>query len=371
MSARAGGEEAGAEGRLRADRPVRVGIVGCGRAAETFHLPALGRISGVTVVAAADPDPGRLAAVAGRFGIRQRYDSHGALLAESDADAVLVAVPPAHHEAVALDVLSAGRHLLLEKPIALDREAARRLADAGGAADAVAMTGFNLRWHPVVRDARELLAGGTLGPIRAVRSIFTTASDREVDGGSWRARPGEGGGVLLDLAVHHFDLIGHLLGGEAEEVVASARGAVPEDADAAVVAGRLSNGVLVSGLYARGAGDANVLEVRGRYGTARLSLYAVDGLGVDLDRGSPVRLAGRARLLARRVERVVRAAAALPRGGPFRASYEGEWRAFIDCVRGGHRPSCSLADGARALEIVLAALEAAGRGAPVRPASVG
>lgn len=349
---------------------MKVGVVGCGRAAETLHLPALGRITGVSVVAAADPEPGRLAAVAGRFGVPERYDSHEALLAESDADAVLVAVPPAHHATVALDVLSDGRHLLLEKPIALDRSSARRLAEADEAAEAVAMTGFNLRWHPVVRDARELLAAGALGPIRTVRSIFTTASDREEDAGSWRARPGEGGGVLLDLAVHHFDLIGHLVSGEVEEVVASARGA-PEDADVAVVAGRLSSGVLVSGHYARGGGDANVLEVRGRHGTVRLSLYAVDGLRVDLDRGSPVPLAGRARLLGRRLERVVRGAVALPRGGPFRISYERQWRAFIERVRSGHRPPCSLAAGARALEIALAAAEAAGRGEPVRPASVG
>lgn len=355
----------------RRDGPLRVGLVGCGRATETYHLPALERLSDVAVVAAADPDPERLEAVAGALGGVDRYGSHERLLAAGDAEALLVATPPRLHAPVALDVLAAGRHLLLEKPIAVDREGAARLVEAAGEAGPVAFMGFNLRFHPAVPDLRALVSSGALGPVRAVRSVFTTSEGRDAASDGWRATPGEGGGVLHDLAVHHFDLIGHLVKGEPEGVTASVLSGAGGIEEGAAVSARLSSGVVLSGHYARGAADENTLELRCAHGTARLSFYGIDGLRVDPGGKSTITLPGRIRMAARRLARAARGVPALPRGGPFRQSYEREWRSFVDSVRAGRPPDCTLADGARATALALAAEKAADRGSAAGPSDVG
>lgn len=339
-------------------RAVRLGIVGCGAVVRSFHLPAIERVPGVTVVALADIDAERLATTAERWDVPGRHASHERLLAAGDAEAVLVALPPRAHVPVATDVLAAGRHLLLEKPIAARPAAARRLVARAEASGVVAWTAFNLRWHPYLTDLRETLASGELGPVETVRSLFTTSAGcgRAPDG--WRGRPGQGGGVLHDLAVHHFDLAAHLFGGPLEAV--DATGDDPEAA--AEVEARLPGGVRFTGRYARAADEreASRLEVVGEDAALRLSFYGLDGLRIVPATGADPAPAVRARRGFERLARAVRRAPSLARGGPFRDSYVRQWEAFAGCVRGDRRPGCTLADGEAALGAAAAALRAAG-----------
>ena len=340
---------------------LRVGVVGCGEVVRDVHLPAAARAAGVEIVALADTDAGRLATLGERVGVGRRFGSHAELLDDGCADAVLVALPPREHAPVGVDVLRAGRPLLLEKPVAVDAAGARRLVEAAEEADVTAATAFNLRSHPYVPPAHRLLADGLLGPVREVRSVFTTAARPE---GSWRTRADEGGHVLLDLGVHHLDLVGQLAGGPLEGLTArpddvSGSPSSGDGGTAVVVEGRVRGGARFTGRYARSGAEVNTLETACAHGSLRLAFYELDGLRVTLAPDAPAGAADRLRLRLARLARLARHAPSLRRGGPFRDSYVRQWEDFAGAVREGRPPACTIADGARALRTALAAREAA------------
>ncbi len=142
--------------------PLRIGFVGCGRVTAELHLPALARVEGVEAVALADPDTACARRVAGEFGIARVHPDAATLAADPAVDLVAVCSPPRHHAEGALAALAAGRHVFVEKPLALDLEQARP-AGRGRAATASPPRGFNLRVHRQVVAAREALADGRAG----------------------------------------------------------------------------------------------------------------------------------------------------------------------------------------------------------------
>jgi predicted dehydrogenase len=262
---------------------MKVGIVGCGNVARRHHVPALRAARGADLVAAFDLD----AAAAHATGVHVAA-SLGELIER--ADVVAVCTPPETHADVAVEVLAAGRGVLVEKPLATTLADADRIAEA--ADGRVAATGFQLRCH------RKL-------PVRAtsVHGIWSGPTDATV-------------GPLLDRAVHHVDLWRTLLRDE----VAEARVAETDDGVRLEAVMRGGARPFVE-LPAEGP-PRNELMVDGR----RIDLYAMDGV---LDR--------------------LRHPRELGRGGPYQAAFVAQWEA----IAGGRVP-VSVGDGRRALEIVLA-----------------
>jgi myo-inositol 2-dehydrogenase / D-chiro-inositol 1-dehydrogenase len=326
--------------------PVSVGLVGCGEVARRFHLPALARLPEAVVTAVADPDPAALSAAAERFAIPKRYEDPAALLADGSIDAVAICAPTACHAPLALEALRRGKHVLLEKPVALSLDEADALLAAARSSGRRVLVGFNMRWHRLVREARALLRRGALGRVRSVRSTFTTPLLLRDDVPAWRLDRRSGGGALFDLAPHHFDLWRFLLGEEVREVRAAA------DARSAAVSASTESGVLLSASFSEAAPDANEVEIVGDDGSLRVSCYRAGGL------------AARGRTLGW-LSRLPAALAASFRGGDYPDSYRAEWRHFVDCVRGGAEPACGLEDGRRSLAVALAALRSADEGGPV------
>jgi predicted dehydrogenase len=186
--------------------PLRVGIVGCGAVTERYHLPALQASPDVEVVAYADPAVSRARALAkGRGdGTALAVPSHLDLLGKIDL--AVVAVPNAFHEQVAVDLLQAGVHTLVEKPMARSAAECDRMIAAAGTAGAVLAVGHDFRYFPIAKYARDLFAGGLLGKVRRV-------DVRQSAGGRWpytstaALLPSAGGGVLIDFGVHILDLL--------------------------------------------------------------------------------------------------------------------------------------------------------------------
>jgi predicted dehydrogenase len=289
------------------------------------------------------------------------YDDAAALVRDPDVAAVAVLVPASAHTAVGLPALETGNDVLFEKPLALTLDDCDRLAEAAARAGSVAMVGFNLRWHRLVRRARAALGAQALGRIALVQTTFTAGSRLRAGAPEWRKRRALGGGVLVDQAVHHFDLWRFLLDREVDEVYA-----VTRDADEhATVTARLTGGVLVSGAFSDGLPPANEIRVVGTEGRLELSCYRFDGF--DLTRGPRLAGAPRARLqrLARELHELPRAASAMRGGGDHRSSYAAEWRHFLRAVRERGAVGSTLLDGRRAVEIQLAVLESADTGRPV------
>jgi myo-inositol 2-dehydrogenase / D-chiro-inositol 1-dehydrogenase len=344
---------------------LRVGLVGCGGAARKLHLPALRSVAGVEVVALADMDAAALADVAGRFGVERRYTDAHALIDDRDVDAVAVCVPARAHAEVGVAALEAGKHLLVEKPLALSLDDCDALIDAAAGAPGHAMVAFNWRFDPLVRRALQAVRAGRLGAPVALRTALTDGKSGYVDAPPWRGVRDLGGGALVEKAGHHFDLWRSLLGSEVVEVSAMSRSTDRWDDEIAVVTARMASGAFASSVFAESTSRTNELAVYGRAGHLVLSPFDFDGLSIR--NGSELAGTARARLrgLARSARSLPRLPATRPRRGEYLASYRGEWRHFVDCVRSGSAPECGLVDGRRALEVSLAAIESAERGAPV------
>src|ERR1700681_118197 len=124
---------------------LRVGFVGCGRATANLHLPGFRHLTDWQVIAAADSDEGRLNVAANRFGIPRRYQDYQPLLADSDVDVVAVCVPPRLHAEVSRAALAAGKHVFIEKPLAVSLRECDQLLEQAARSPRKAMVGFNLR----------------------------------------------------------------------------------------------------------------------------------------------------------------------------------------------------------------------------------
>jgi predicted dehydrogenase len=146
------------------------------------------------VIALADVDLDRLGRVAELFGVDRRYGGHADLLADETIEAVGVCVPAAEHLEVGLAALDAGKHLLLEKPIALSLGEADRWIDRAARSSRKAILGFNLRWHRLVQRTRALLARGVIGNPTLLRAALTSYHEVIPD---WRIRRASGGGVFF------------------------------------------------------------------------------------------------------------------------------------------------------------------------------
>lgn len=344
--------------------PLRLGVVGCGRAARALHLPALQRVDGIDVVALADTDEDALGAAGEKVPEAARYVDYRRLLDDAAVEAVAVCVPAEMHEPVATAAMAAGKHVLIEKPLALDIEACDRLVAAAAAAPGHVLVGYNLRHHRLIQEMAARLGAGAVGEVEAVRSTWTSAvrSFREIP--AWRDRRATGGGALFEIATHHIDLWRFLLGTEVETVYATGRSADTEDETVALTA-TLANGVLVEALFSERTAQENTLAVYGRKGRIAVDPFQFDGLTVEG--------VGRRGMVASRLDRLTAFAKSLPAGlasarlgGEFARSYDREWAHVRDVVRGLAEPLVTVEDGRRAVQVALAAAESLETGQPVR-----
>ncbi len=345
---------------------IKVGMIGCGRATVTSHLPALRSVPEVEVVAVADIDPDRLHRVADQFHINRRYTSYPALFEDQTIEAVGVCVPAQFHLEVASAALDAGKHLFLEKPIALSLEETDQLIKRAAQSPQKVMLGFNLRWHRLAQQARAVIQRGNLGPLELVRSELTSYHEVIPE---WRKRRASGGGVFFEQAVHHFDLWRFILQSEVEEVFATSRSGQWEDETATVTA-RMANGVLVVAGFAEHTSNRNEIEIYGRDGSLFFSFYRFDSLSC-VAAGSPSDgIRSRLREMARVLQEVPQGLLRLRRGGDMLASFQAEWRHFVNAIRNNTPVECTLEDGRRALQVVLAATRSASWGRPVNVVEV-
>jgi len=343
---------------------IHLGLIGCGQVTETRHLPALRNLAGAEVVAVADLDATRVRRVAEQFHIKQRYTNFLDLLKDSTIEAIAVCVPAQFHVEVALAALEAGKHLLIEKPLALSLEEADRLITYARQLPYKVMLGFNLRWHRLLRQARALIQQGGLGPLELMRTTFTSYLENVPE---WRKRRELGGGVFFEVAVHHFDLWRFLLRSEIEEVFAVSRSPHWDD-ETSLVTARLTNGVVVTSIFSEHTSLSHEVEIYGQAGRLRVSCSHFDGLEYFSSTSVPGDVRTRLRQLAHTLKELPQGVLRMPQGGDFAASYQAEWRHFLDAIRQDTPVECSLEDGRRALQVVLAAVTSASLGHPVKVA---
>ena len=109
--------------------PVRVALIGCGRIAQVAHLPALEKADGVRLVAVSDPSAEVAESVARRYGVPSAYTDQEHVLADESVEGVIVAAPDRFHYPITAEALRAGKHVLVEKPLASTVAEAEALSD--------------------------------------------------------------------------------------------------------------------------------------------------------------------------------------------------------------------------------------------------
>lgn len=189
---------------------VRIGIIGCGIG--IFHLEGFEKEERSEVVALAGLDTDRCVMLQHRFNIPRRYGDYHELLADPDIDAVSVAVPNHMHLPVTLAALAAGKHVLVEKPLARNVPEGQQMIDAAAASGKILMVIFNRRGRHDVQLVKAEVEQGHLGSIYHAKAFWMRRSG--IPGlGSWFTNKDlAGGGPLIDLGVHALDMALWVLG---------------------------------------------------------------------------------------------------------------------------------------------------------------
>ena len=221
---------------------VRVGVIGAGFA-RRVQLPALALVPGAQATAVASGRRANAEAVAREFGLAHVFDNGGDLARSPDVDLVIVSSTPDSHARYAIAALEAGKHVLCEKPTALDAyEAAGMLAAAERHPDRVAWVDHELRYEPNRRKARELIRSGAIGELRHIELSLkpylrgdgrpqTTAAPW-----NWWFDASRGGGLLGAVGSHLIDLCRFWTGSEVAHAAGLAETFMPERRDEAGVA---------------------------------------------------------------------------------------------------------------------------------------
>jgi predicted dehydrogenase len=281
---------------------MRIAVLGLGFMGST-HLKALRDLPGVATVAVYSYDDnklsGDLSGIQGNIGgpgekldfsAVKKFRAIEPLLADPEIDAVDICLPTHLHSSVAIDALRAGKHVLVEKPMALDGASADDMIAEASKQARILMTAQVLRFFPMYRVLREAIRGGTLGSVR--HAVFRRRCAAPA-WSKWLQDPEKSGGGVFDLLIHDVDMCLHLFG--VPETV-SATGYVALESGIDVITGELhyagGSTVVVAGGWHHPKSYPFSMEytVVGDNGTIEYSstgrsptLYRIDGTAEPLE----------------------------------------------------------------------------------------
>lgn len=349
------------------DKTLKIGVIGCGWAGGMLHLPALRSLPDAEVIALADIDADRLNQIGDKFRIKNRYADYRKLIENEHVQAVAVCVPAGSHTEIVLAALDAGKHVFVEKPLALSMSETDLVIEKAKTSSCKTAVGFNLRCHRLVREAGRIIRQGALGKIESIRTAWTSDVRRYRDMPEWRNNRETGGGTLIEIGIHHFDLWRFLLGSEVEEVFTMSRSDEWDD-DITAVNARMTDGVIATSFFSEHTSNDNEIEIHGRNGRLIISCYRFDGLEFQPVLSLPGKISARAKKIVDTLRDFPNIVSTIRKGGEFMASYCNEWESFISAVRNDTPTECSLEDGKRAVQIALAAAQSASLGKLVKVA---
>ncbi len=216
---------------------VRVGVIGTGFA-RRVQIPALRLVPEVVVTAVASGNRANAAAVAHTFGIPLVFDDGADLARAAEVDLVLVSSTPDSHARYAIAALQAGKHVLCEKPTALNAGEAKRILEAAGRhLGRVAWVDHELRYEPNRRKLRDLVRAGVIGEVQHLELIlkpYLRGDGRPQTYAApwtWWCDAGKGGGILGAVGSHYIDLCRYWTSSEVVNVAGGVETFVKERRD--------------------------------------------------------------------------------------------------------------------------------------------
>lgn len=189
------------------DKTIKVGIIGCGGIANGKHMPSLMKVKNCEMVAFCDIIKERAENAAKKFGIPEAkvYTNYKELLDNSEIDVVHVCTPNRSHSFITIDALEAGKHVMCEKPMAINSHEAKMMLDAARRTGKKLSIGYQSRFRPDAQFLKKEAENGTFGDIYFAKA--TALRRRAVP--TWGVFLNEyeqGGGPLIDIGTHALDL---------------------------------------------------------------------------------------------------------------------------------------------------------------------
>jgi UDP-N-acetyl-2-amino-2-deoxyglucuronate dehydrogenase len=323
---------------------VRFAIVGAG-AIGRLHAAVLATLPDAELVAVVDRNPDRAVALAREHGVAAEPTLEDAL---DEVDAVVICTPSGAHADPAVTALDAGRHVLIEKPIDVSLAAAERMVTAARRAGTVAGVVSQHRFDPASQAVYRAVRDGQLGRITsAVVSMAWWRTQEYYDSGAWRGTLAlDGGGAVMNQAIHWVDLLVWLLGSPVEVTASTARLAHDgiEVEDTAVATLRFAGGALgvLHATTAAYPGLTARLQLHGDRGSAIIDDDRLVYLGSDAVGADDAVATGSAEPMAIALDAHAR-----------------QYRDFLDAIATGRPPLVTLDEATRTLAAVLAIYSAA------------
>ncbi|MCC6142205.1 MAG: Gfo/Idh/MocA family oxidoreductase [Candidatus Hydrogenedentes bacterium] len=336
---------------------LKIGVIGCGAITRYLHGPDIHCTFDAELVACCDPLMDRATAIAESFGTdAQVYRDYRKLLAESAAEAVVVAVPNILHGPIAIDALKSGKHVLVEKPMATSSAEAKKMVDTARKAGKLLMVNHSQRLEPSHIKAKEVLDSGMLGRVLHVSGTFGhSGPDNWSPTGTWFFDKAQARfGTMADLGIHKADLLRWLTGKDIVEIGAfverlQKKGSVDDNFVSCIKFSDGSVGTLSSSWTVYGQSETHTI-FHCENGTLRLNTEPDRPVAIYLER---------------------------PQGDfqlappPPASDYEGSWGLdvggrFARACLGLEKPYCTGEEGWKSLEVVLAAEKSAQTGRIVK-----
>ncbi|WP_159588002.1 Gfo/Idh/MocA family protein [Chelativorans xinjiangense] len=319
---------------------INVGIIGAGHFG-AVHARAVGRQAAARVHAVCSSDPAQAAAFAALHGGQPCRDWH-ALLNNNSVDAVVIATPHHMHTEIAVAAIEAGKHVLLEKPMAPTPWDCGAIEAAASRSNTILTIGHVMHFFRPIMVAREILASGRLGrPMTGMSSLVKLwmESNRR----PWHLDPRTGGGMLMTAGIHALDQLVWLMDSRVAAVTALGGAFFHDQAadDTAYLGLRFLDGRI---------GQVSSIGYRDGAVSSKLQIVCEDGV-LDVDLNSGVRV-GQGTLWSP-------VADSWQADGMDEAVYR-EWTDFLHAIESGGSPPVDATYGRHIVEIVAAALASAG-----------
>src|SRR5712692_7318433 len=335
---------------MRMSTPLKIGVIGLGRMGQLYARTLATRVSGVQLYAVADVGEQARTRVADEFSVFHAFAHAHELIALPDLDAVVIATPTSTHQDLVIAAAEAGKAIFCEKPLALTLEENHRVLEVVARAQVPLQVGFMRRFDAAYQKAKALIADGLIGyPV-----TFKSLSRDPFCPPPGYMDPAKSGGLILDMAIHDFDLARWLMGSEVERVTAEGATLVCKDLESV---GDIDNALI------------NMRFVNGALGNIEVSRNAFYGYDI---RTEVLGSEGAVIVGAHQYTPVV----LLTQAGVqhdvtpylmerFGDAYRAQLQHFADCLRNGQSPSVGGADALAACEIGVAATRAYQTGRPV------
>jgi scyllo-inositol 2-dehydrogenase (NAD+) len=334
---------------------LKIGVIGLGRMGQLYARLLATQVSGAALYAVAEVDERARAKIAADYAVPCVFPDVEELLALPELDGVIIATPTGSHPALVTAAAGAGKAIFCEKPLALSIEETRAVLDTVAQAAVPLQIGFMRRFDAGYRRAKALIDAGQIGqPV-----IFKSIGRDPFCPDCAYADPAKSGGLIIDMAIHDFDLARWLMGSEVERV--SAEGTLMVCNELASV-GDIDNAVVNMRFMSGALGNVEVSR-NAFYGyDIRTEVLGSEGaLMIGAHQHTPVLLLTRAGaqydVMPYLLER-------------FGDAYRAELQHFADCLRAGQPPSVGGVDALAACEIGVAATRACQTGRPVTLAEI-